>query len=136
MGLVGEVTRDQFVALCANLDPNTGEKLTARTRDGRTVAQLMSEGRTVLTRGEVMDGVAERARELTAHHHERLQLVRDTLRGQPMHAYDLSLVMFRRELSDSSRRFAVAETLAHAEHLRLRGELGRRWDGASWIYFR
>lgn len=28
-------------------------------RDGKTVAQLMSEGRTVLTRGDVMDGIAE-----------------------------------------------------------------------------
>ena len=28
-------------------------------RDGRTVAQLMSEGRSVLTRDDVMDGIAE-----------------------------------------------------------------------------
>ena len=28
-------------------------------RDGKTVAQLMSEGRNVLGRSEVMDGVAE-----------------------------------------------------------------------------
>jgi urease subunit gamma len=28
-------------------------------RDGKTVAQLMSEGRNVLTRADVMDGVAE-----------------------------------------------------------------------------
>ncbi len=28
-------------------------------RDGRSVAQLMSEGRTVLTRADVMDGIAE-----------------------------------------------------------------------------
>ena len=28
-------------------------------RDGRTVAQLMSEGRTVLSRGDVMEGVPE-----------------------------------------------------------------------------
>ena len=28
-------------------------------RDGKTVAQLMSEGKTVLTRAEVMEGVAE-----------------------------------------------------------------------------
>lgn len=28
-------------------------------RDGKTVAQLMSEGRTVLTHDDVMDGVAE-----------------------------------------------------------------------------
>jgi urease subunit gamma len=28
-------------------------------RDGKTVAQLMSEGRHVLTKGDVMDGIAE-----------------------------------------------------------------------------
>ena len=28
-------------------------------RDGKTVAQLMSEGRAVLTRADVMDGIAE-----------------------------------------------------------------------------
>jgi len=28
-------------------------------RDGKTVAQLMSEGRTLLTRADVMDGIAE-----------------------------------------------------------------------------
>ena len=28
-------------------------------RDGKTVAQLMSEGRTILTRNDVMEGVAE-----------------------------------------------------------------------------
>ena len=28
-------------------------------RDGKTVAQLMSEGRSILTRNDVMDGVAE-----------------------------------------------------------------------------
>ena len=86
--------------------------------------------------GPVMEGVAARARELSAHHHERLDLVRRTLAAQPTHAYALSFVMFNRELSDSSRRFAVAETLAHAEYLRLRGELGRRWDERSWVYFK
>jgi len=28
-------------------------------RDGKTVAQLMSEGKTILTRADVMDGIAE-----------------------------------------------------------------------------
>lgn len=28
-------------------------------RDGKTVAELMSEGRTILTRDDVMDGIAE-----------------------------------------------------------------------------
>jgi urease subunit gamma len=30
-----------------------------RARDGAEVAQLMTEGRTVLSRGDVMDGVAD-----------------------------------------------------------------------------
>src|SRR5688572_20250372 len=33
-------------------------------RDGRTVAQLMSEGKSVLARGDVMDGVAEMVPEI------------------------------------------------------------------------
>ncbi len=100
------------------------------------IGALGAERAVVGHHGPVMEGVAERAQELAEHHHERLQLVRHTLDTQPMNGYELSLVMFARELSDSSRRFAVAETLAHAEYLRLRGEVGRRWDGASWIYFR
>lgn len=37
LGLAGEVSRDAFLRLCDNLHPGTGEKLTPRTRDGRTV---------------------------------------------------------------------------------------------------
>ena len=37
LGLHGAVTPEAFHALCDNLDPATGRKLTCRTRDGRTV---------------------------------------------------------------------------------------------------
>ena len=37
LGLSGEVTKAQFDSLCDNLDPRTGQQLTARTRTGRTV---------------------------------------------------------------------------------------------------
>lgn len=37
LGLFGEVNRDAFLALTLNLDPATGEPLTARTRSDRTV---------------------------------------------------------------------------------------------------
>ncbi len=33
-------------------------------RDGKTVAQLMSEGKTVLSRDDIMEGVAEMIREI------------------------------------------------------------------------
>lgn len=37
LGLTGEVQKQDFDALCDNLDPRTGEPLTALTRDGRRV---------------------------------------------------------------------------------------------------
>ena len=37
LGLVGEIQREAFLKMCDNLDPNTGEMLTARTRVDRTV---------------------------------------------------------------------------------------------------
>lgn len=91
--------------------------------------------------GPVMDGVQARARELRAHHHERLDFIKAEATAQPRNAYDLSLAMFNRELSPGSRRFALAETLAHAEHLRLLGQLGRTWQAQAgtggqgvWVY--
>jgi conjugative relaxase-like TrwC/TraI family protein len=38
LGLHGEVTKDAFHALCDNLNPVTGQKLTCRTKDNRSVA--------------------------------------------------------------------------------------------------
>ena len=84
--------------------------------------------------GPFLDDVAGRARELAAHHEDRLEFVLGALREQPMNAFDLSFEMFRRELDPPGRRFAVAETLAHAEYLRLRGDLVRAWNGQSWEY--
>lgn len=37
LGLAGEISRDDWTALCNNLDPQTGKRLTARTKDNRRV---------------------------------------------------------------------------------------------------
>ncbi|QFP75600.1 MBL fold metallo-hydrolase [Deinococcus sp. AJ005] len=86
--------------------------------------------------GPVMTGVQARARELRSHHHERLDFIKAEAGKQPRSAYDLSLAMFNRDLNISGRRFALAETLAHAEHLRLLGQLYRTWqeENGMWIY--
>ena len=42
--------------------------------------------------------------------------------------------MFPRDLDENGRRFALAETLAHLEHLRLLGQLGRTWDEAAQVW--
>lgn len=86
--------------------------------------------------GPVMDGVQARARELRGHHHERLDFMKAEAGKAPRSPYELSLAMFNRDLNVSGRRFALAETLAHVEHLRLLGQLYRTWDEEKgvWIY--
>ena len=41
------------------IDVKPGMTVMEGARDGKTVAQLMSEGRTVLTRADVMEGIPE-----------------------------------------------------------------------------
>jgi glyoxylase-like metal-dependent hydrolase (beta-lactamase superfamily II) len=67
--------------------------------------------------GEVLEDPAGRARELIAHHAERLEQTADALDGQPQTAYTVSFSLFPDPLSPTLRRFALAETRAHLEYL-------------------
>jgi glyoxylase-like metal-dependent hydrolase (beta-lactamase superfamily II) len=67
---------------------------------------------------------AGRIRELLAHHEERLKRMRNQLR-EPLTAYGLCRRIFGDRLSVHQLRFALAETLAHVEHLRLAGAVMR-----------
>jgi glyoxylase-like metal-dependent hydrolase (beta-lactamase superfamily II) len=71
-----------------------------------------------------------RARELIEHHRERLDATVEALRDEPRSAYEVSLDLFAGDLDPSSRRFAVAETLAHLERLGAEGraeQVAERW---------
>ena len=73
--------------------------------------------------------LAGRAAELRAHHIERGQLVLAALAEQPRgkSAGEVAGPLFGERLRTADDwRFAVAETLAHLEHLRLRGAVRRR----------
>jgi glyoxylase-like metal-dependent hydrolase (beta-lactamase superfamily II) len=72
---------------------------------------------------------AARAREIAAHHAERLDRAAAALDGTPLSAYEVSLELFRDELSTTLRRFATAESLAHLERLVHDGRAGRSGDG-------
>jgi glyoxylase-like metal-dependent hydrolase (beta-lactamase superfamily II) len=67
--------------------------------------------------GEPIEDPAGRARELIAHHRERLDATVAALADEPRTAYEVSLKLFPADLDPSGRRFAVAETLAHLERL-------------------
>jgi glyoxylase-like metal-dependent hydrolase (beta-lactamase superfamily II) len=58
-----------------------------------------------------------RAREIRAHHHDRLAAATAALGAGPRTAYEVSLDLFEADLTPVLRRFALAETLAHLERL-------------------
>ena len=58
-----------------------------------------------------------RAREIRAHHEERLRATETALGDEPRTAYEVSLELFEADLSPVLRRFALAESLAHLERL-------------------
>jgi glyoxylase-like metal-dependent hydrolase (beta-lactamase superfamily II) len=66
---------------------------------------------------ELMEDPAGRARELIAHHDERLERTVEALDGRPRSAYEVSLSLFPEPLPSTLRRFALAETRAHLEYL-------------------
>jgi glyoxylase-like metal-dependent hydrolase (beta-lactamase superfamily II) len=72
---------------------------------------------------------AGRAREIRAHHEERLDRAEDALDGVPLSAYDVSLALFSDDLSTTLRRFATAESLAHLERLVADGRAARAGSG-------
>jgi glyoxylase-like metal-dependent hydrolase (beta-lactamase superfamily II) len=69
---------------------------------------------------EPIEDPAGRARELIAHHGERLERTVEALDGRPRSAYEVSLSLFPEPLPSTLRRFALAETRAHLEYLVLR----------------
>jgi glyoxylase-like metal-dependent hydrolase (beta-lactamase superfamily II) len=86
--------------------------------------------------GEPVRAPAERAREIVAHHDERLDRTEAALADDPRSGYDVSHDLFGRELPPIQRRFAVAETLSHLERLVGLGRASRREGDRSVSYTR
>jgi glyoxylase-like metal-dependent hydrolase (beta-lactamase superfamily II) len=78
--------------------------------------------------GDPIEDPVGRARELIAHHEERLRFTESALTDAPRSAYDVSLDLFGAELKPAARRFAVAEALSHLERLVLEGRAARAED--------
>jgi glyoxylase-like metal-dependent hydrolase (beta-lactamase superfamily II) len=71
--------------------------------------------------GERILDPAGRAREILEHHDDRLERTLAALADEPRSGYELSRSLFPDALAAPLRRFALAETLAHLEHLVLAG---------------
>jgi len=84
--------------------------------------------------GEPITDPAGRARELKAHHDERLAATVDALGDEPQTGYELSLLLFGADLNPAGRRFAIAETLSHLERLVQERAAERHEDGKTVTY--
>jgi glyoxylase-like metal-dependent hydrolase (beta-lactamase superfamily II) len=84
--------------------------------------------------GEPIEDPVGRARELLAHHGERLERTAAALGDAPSTAYEVSFALFGDDLKPAARRFAVAETLSHLEYLVLQGGAGRRESDGGVTY--
>jgi hypothetical protein len=81
-----------------------------------------------------MEDPAERARELKAHHAERLEATIAAVGAGGLTAFEVSLELFGTDLSTNARRFAVAETLSHLAHLELAGRLEQSEHGEKCLW--
>jgi glyoxylase-like metal-dependent hydrolase (beta-lactamase superfamily II) len=81
----------------------------------------------------IVDPVA-RAHELLAHHADRLDRTAAALGQGPRSGYDVSLALFDDDLPPSQRRFAVAETLSHLEHLVTIGRARKHESDGGFSY--
>jgi glyoxylase-like metal-dependent hydrolase (beta-lactamase superfamily II) len=84
--------------------------------------------------GEVIQDPSGRARELQEHHRVRLEEAAAALGDEPRSGYELSLALWGDGLKPAARRFAVAESLSHAERLVRMGAASRHEDDRSVSY--
>jgi glyoxylase-like metal-dependent hydrolase (beta-lactamase superfamily II) len=84
--------------------------------------------------GEPVEDPAGRAGEIVEHHRRRLDETAAALGPEPRTAYEVSVALFGEGLDASGRRFALAETLAHLEHLVHQGQVSRAEDGGTLAY--
>jgi glyoxylase-like metal-dependent hydrolase (beta-lactamase superfamily II) len=84
--------------------------------------------------GETIHEPAERAREIAAHHEQRLDRTAAALGAEPRSGYEVSHDLFGAALPPIQRRFAVAEALSHLERLVFLGRARRAGDARTVTY--
>jgi glyoxylase-like metal-dependent hydrolase (beta-lactamase superfamily II) len=126
--LLGRITPTVGLWPASRADP-LGDYLAALDRTIELAPRIALPGH-----GDVIEDPAGRAREIKEHHRVRLEETIAALGTEPRTGYDLSFDLFGASLQASGRRFAVAETLSHAERLVHGGEALRHEVGGTVTY--
>jgi glyoxylase-like metal-dependent hydrolase (beta-lactamase superfamily II) len=79
--------------------------------------------------GPIFHDLDGRIEELLHHHEERLEVMRREIKDEPKTPFAVSGKVFREDLTLYEHCFALAETLAHLDHLTLEGRAERIEDG-------
>jgi glyoxylase-like metal-dependent hydrolase (beta-lactamase superfamily II) len=82
--------------------------------------------------GPLFHDLDGRIEELLLHHEERLSVIHSAFDGGPATPFEISRRVFPEDLSDHQLRFALAETLAHLEHLVEGGRAERLYGDAAY----
>jgi glyoxylase-like metal-dependent hydrolase (beta-lactamase superfamily II) len=94
----------------------------------------MNAGLVLPGHGPVFHDLEGRIDELLRHHDERLEAMYAQIQTQPRTPFEVSGAVFRETLTLYERCFALAETLAHLDHLVLDGRAERIED--ETVHFR
>lgn len=98
------------------------------------LATLPAETLVLPSHGLPFYGLRERAAQLKAHHAERLAAIEEACASTPLSAAAMLPLLFRRVLDSQQIGFAMAEAVAHANHLVAEGRV-ERLDEPSGIRF-
>ena len=126
--LLGRITPTVGLWPASRADP-LGDYLAALDRTIELAPRIALPGH-----GEPIEDPAARARELKEHHRIRLEETVVALGPEPRTGFDLSLDLFGAELPPAGRRFAVAETLSHAERL-VQAGVARRYENDGTVTY-
>lgn len=86
--------------------------------------------------GPVFTDARERIDEIIQHHKVRIRETYEAIKGE-MTAFQISKVLFQRELTIHEERFALGETLSHLAYLLAKGEIKKTPDAQGvWHYAR
>ena len=84
--------------------------------------------------GRPFYGLRARAQDLIGHHRAHLEAIIAAC-AEPKTAFELVPVLFKRRLIGAHWMFAMGETIAHAEYLAIRGDVGKHTDSDGKIRY-
>lgn len=126
--LLARITPTVGLWPASRADP-LGDYLVALERTAELAPRVALPGH-----GDVLHDPSGRVRELQEHHRVRLEETVAALSSEPRTGFELSLVLFGDDLKPAARRFAVAESLSHAERLVWEGIAARHEDVGAVTY--